>query len=60
VKTGVQDVANRLILLDSGFRRNDGQTTETNFFTPSGGVGVFGKYFSQNLEMTLSNYAFAL
>jgi hypothetical protein len=35
VKTGVQKVLNTLKILDSGFRRNDRNRGNSNFFTPS-------------------------
>ena len=48
MKTGVQEVLNGLKILDSGFRRNDGQTTQTNFFTASGDIEGFAlDYFGK-------------
>jgi hypothetical protein len=35
VKTGVQEIGKPLKTLDSGFRRNDGEKTQSDFFTPS-------------------------
>jgi hypothetical protein len=36
VETGVQGILNGLKILDSGFRRNDGEKTQADFFTASG------------------------
>jgi len=35
VKNGVQEIGKALKTLDSGFRRNDGEKTQIDFFTPS-------------------------
>jgi hypothetical protein len=40
VKTGFQEVVEGLIL-DSGFRRDDGKKTQTNGFTTAGGQREF-------------------
>jgi len=53
VKTGVQEVLEESKILDSGFRRNDGEKAQTDFFTASGGSrgisgvpDIFGTLFS--------------
>jgi len=46
VKTGVQAVLKGLKILDSGFRRNDGEKPQANFFTPSGGREGGGDVFN--------------
>ncbi len=59
MKTGVQAVLKGMKILDSGFRRNDGEKTQANFFTAwgEGRVGVmFLKKFMQRLGyLYLSN-----
>jgi len=38
VKTGVQEILKASKILDSGFRRNDREKAEPDFFTASGGL----------------------